>query len=128
MTRAALLIRNALIGLPIAVWMLWSVRARRPLTFEVGTSLLPSREREMERAWYGDVAFRRRLSPARRRLGHRRPRQRRRASLAIALTLPVDAVPGARRRDPHGRTLALARSRIFALMRAGAMRMVFEPA
>jgi hypothetical protein len=122
-----LLIRNALIGLPIAVWMLWSIRARRPLTYEVGTSLLPSREREMERAWSASAGFRRvfrRLALAWGLGGLVNVG----VGLAIALTLPVDAVPGLDAAILMAGTLLLSALTLFALVRAGAMRMVFAPA
>jgi hypothetical protein len=122
-----LLIRNALIGLPIAIWMLWSIRAKRPLTYEVGTSLLPSREREMERAWSGSERFRqvfRRLALAWGLGGLFNVG----AGLALALTLPIDAVPGLDAALLAAGTLTLSALTYVALVRAGAMRMVFAPA
>jgi len=119
-----LLIRNALIGLPIAIWMLWSIDARRPLTYEVGTSLLPSREREMERAWSASAGFRRvfrRLALAWGVGGLVNAA----AGLAIALTLPVDAVPGLDAAILLAGTLALSGITLLALVRAGATRLVF---
>lgn len=122
-----LLIRNALIGLPVAIWMLWSIRARRPLTYEVGTSLLPSREPEMERAWSASAGFRRvfrRLALAWGIGGLVNVA----AGLAVALTLPVDAVPGLDAAILMAGTLTLSALTFVALTRAGAMRMVFAPA
>jgi hypothetical protein len=120
-----LLIRNALIGLPIAIWMLWSIRARRPLTYEVGTSLLTSREREMERAWSRSAGFRRvfrRLALAWGFGGLVNVA----AGLAIALTLPVDTVPGLDAAILAIGTLVLSALTFLALVRAGATRLVFD--
>jgi hypothetical protein len=120
------LVRNALIGLPIALWMLWSIRARRPLTYEVGTSLLPSRTRQMERAWTASATFRRAFRRLALAWGVGLANVA--AGLAIALTLPVDAVPGLDAAILVAGTLLLSALTLVALVRAGAFRMVFAPA
>jgi hypothetical protein len=123
----SMLVRNALIGLPVAIWMLWSIRSRRPLTYEVGTSLLPSRECEMERAWSTSAGFRRvfrRLALAWGIGGLVNVG----ASLAIALTLPIDAVPGLDAAILLAGTLTLSALTFIALTRTGAFRLVFAPA
>ena len=88
-----LLIRNALFGFPFALWTLASLRARRPLVYGIATSLVPAREHVLERAWAGDPTFRRvwrRLTG----LWGCGLLVQAGASVAIAATLPVDAVPG----------------------------------
>lgn len=54
-----LLIRDALFGFPFALWMLASLRAKRPLTYRVAVELLPGRERAFECAWADEPTFRR---------------------------------------------------------------------
>jgi hypothetical protein len=120
----SMLVRNALIGLPIAVWMLLSIRASRPLTYEVGTSLLPSRTREMERAWSASASFRRvfrRLAVAWGIGGIANVA----AGLAIALTLPVDTVPGLDAAILIVGTVVLSGFTLLSLVRTGATRLVF---
>lgn len=88
-----LLVRNAILGIPFGLWMLASLWASRPLTYELAKSLLPTRERAFEREWTDKPAIRR----VWRRLTilwgcslliHAA------ASVAMAATLAVDAVPG----------------------------------
>jgi hypothetical protein len=87
-----LLIREALMGIPFALWMALSVRAARPLTYRMAASLLPHLEHRLEAAWNTDATFRRvwrRLAGlwAVGTLLHAG------ALLGMALALPVDQVP-----------------------------------
>ncbi len=88
-----LLVRNAILGIPFGLWMLASLWASRPLTYELAKSLLPSRERAFEQEWTERPGIHR----VWRRLTllwgcglliHAA------ASVAMAATLAVDAVPG----------------------------------
>jgi hypothetical protein len=88
-----LLVRNAILGIPFGLWMLASLWASRPLTYELAKSLLPARESAFEREWTENPGIRR----VWRRLTilwgcglliHAA------ASMAMAATLAVEAVPG----------------------------------
>jgi intracellular septation protein A len=88
-----LLLRNAILGIPFGLWMLASLRASRPLTYELAKSLLPNKERAFEQEWTDKPGIRR----VWRRLTilwgcglliHAA------ASVAMAATLATDAVPG----------------------------------
>jgi intracellular septation protein A len=88
-----LLVRNAILGIPFGLWMLASLHASRPLTYQLAKSLLPTKERAFEREWTDKPGIRR----VWRRLTilwgcglliHAA------ASVAMAATLAVDAVPG----------------------------------
>ena len=121
-----LLLRNALFGLPFAAWMLLSLRARRPLTYEVAMSLLPNRAENFEHAWAEEAWFRgvwRRLTVIWAagillNVG---------ASLVMVFALPVDAVPGIETAVWFGILLVLVVVSQVALHRSGAMRAVFAP-
>ena len=121
-----LLLRNAIFGLPFAAWMLLSLRARRPLTYEVAMSLLPNRSANFERAWAEEAWFRRvwrrvtvlwaagiLLNVC--------------ASLIMVFTLPVDAVPGIETAVWFGILVVLVVVTQVALHRSRAMRAVFAP-
>jgi hypothetical protein len=87
-----LLVRDALMGIPFALWMALSVRAARPLTYRMAASLLPHLEQRLEAAWSTDAAFRRiwrRLAG----LWSAGTLLHAGALLAMALALPVDRVP-----------------------------------
>ena len=121
-----LLLRNALFGLPFAAWMLLSLRARRPLTYEVAMSLLPNRSANFERAWAEEAWFRRVwrrvtvlwAAGILLNVG---------ASLIMVFTLPVDAVPGIETAVWFGILVVLVVVSQVALHRSGAMRAVFAP-
>ena len=121
-----LLLRNALFGLPFAAWMLLSLRARRPLTYEVAMSLLPNRSANFERAWAEEAWFRRVwrrvtvlwAAGILLNVG---------ASLIMVFTLPVDAVPGIETAVWFGILVVLVVVSQLALYRSGAMRAVFAP-
>jgi hypothetical protein len=124
-----LLLRNALFGLPFAGWMLLSLRARRPLTYEIAVSLLPNRADAFERAWLEESWFRRvwcRITVlwAAGILVHVG------ASVVMVAALPVDAVPGLDTGLWFGMFVVLMVLTQVALFRSGAMRAVFagEPA
>lgn len=121
-----LLLRNALFGLPFAAWMLLSLRARRPLTYEVAMSLLPNRSANFERAWAEEAWFRRvwrrvtvlwaagiLLNVC--------------ASLIMVFTLPVNAVPGIETAVWFSILVVLVVVSQLALYRSGAMRAVLAP-
>lgn len=89
----ALLVRNALAGLPFAGWMAWSARRPRPLPYELVRTVLPADAAALQRRFAESDAVRRTW---------------RRLALfwalglllyaavtcAMAATLPVDLVPG----------------------------------
>lgn len=119
-----LLVRNALLGLPFGLWMLASLLASRPLTYEAAKALLPSRERAFEHAWTTEPSFRRvwrqltvlwggglLLNTA--------------ASVVMAYTLTVDAVPGLETAVWIAIFIILQIITQVALHRRGAMRMIF---
>jgi hypothetical protein len=88
-----LLVRNAILGFPFGAWMLASLWASRPLTYELAKGLLPTKELAFEREWSDRPGVRRvwrRLTVlwACGLLIHAA------ASVAMAATLAVDAVPG----------------------------------
>jgi hypothetical protein len=119
-----LLIRNALLGLPFALWMFASLRASRPLTYESAKALLPGKARAFERAWAAEPAFRRvwrRLAVV---WGCGLLLQAA-ANVAMAYTLAVDAVPALDTAVWLGMFIVLQVITQIALHRAGAMRMVF---
>jgi hypothetical protein len=121
-----LLLRNALFGLPFAAWMLLSLRARRPLTYEVAMSLLPNRTANFERAWAEEAWFRgvwRRVTV----LWAAGILLNVGASLVMVFTLPVDAVPGIETAVWFGILVVLVVVSQAALHRSGAMRAVFAP-
>ena len=126
-TARTLLVRNAIVGFPFALWTLASARAKRPLTYDVALSLLPSREESLERAWNGSAIFRgvwRRLAiiwGIGGLIGAA-------GSLAIALLLPIDAVPGVDTAFWIVNFAVLQAITQVMLHRSGAMRMVFAPA
>jgi hypothetical protein len=121
-----LLLRNALFGLPFAAWMLLSLRAPRPLTYEVAMSLLPNRSANFERAWAEEPWFRhvwRRVTV----LWAAGILLNVGASLIMVFTLPVDAVPGIETAVWFGILVVLVAVTQVALYRSGAMRAVFAP-
>jgi hypothetical protein len=123
----ALLLRNALLGLPFAAWMLVSLRLRRPLTYDVAMSLLPNRAEALERAWLEEPWFQRvwrRLTV----LWAAGITVHVAASVAMVAALPVDAVPGIDTALWFGMLAALMVVTQVALHRSGAMRAVFAPA
>jgi intracellular septation protein A len=88
-----LLVRNAILGIPFGLWMLASLCARRPLTYELAKGLLPAKGSAFEREWTERPDVRRvwrRLTVlwGCGLLAHAA------ASVAMAATLSVDAVPG----------------------------------
>lgn len=122
-----LLIRNALLGLPFALWMFASVRASRPLTYESAKALLPGKEAAFERAWAAEPTFRRvwrRLAVV---WGCGLLLQSA-ANVAMANTLAVDAVPALDTAVWLGVFIVLQVITQIALHRTGAMRMVFAGA
>jgi len=119
-----LLLRNALFGLPFAAWMLISLRARRPLTYDIAMSLLPNRADAFERAWAEEPWFRRiwrRITVlwAAGILVHVG------ASVVMVAALPVDAVPGLETGLWFGMFVVLMVITQVGLQRSGAMRAVF---
>jgi hypothetical protein len=120
----ALLVRDALIGVPFAAWLFLSLRARRPLTYEVAKAVLPNREEALERAWASDPGFRlvwRRISV----LWGVGTLVNAGACLAMAYALPVDLVPGLETALWVALFVVLQAVTFVLLRRAGAMRMVF---
>jgi intracellular septation protein A len=121
-----LLIRNALLSFPFAIWMLASLGARRPLTYQTAKALLPSRARAFERAWTDEPAFRhvwRRLTV----LWGGGLLLQAAASVLMAYTLPIDAVPGLDTALSVGVFIVLQIITQTVLHRRGTMRMVFAP-
>jgi intracellular septation protein A len=118
-----LLIRNALLGAAFALWTLASLRARRPLVYRIATNLLPAREHVFERAWAADRAFRgvwRRLTVV---WGCGLLVQTA-ANVAMAATLPVDAVPGLDSASWLAMFVVLLLVTVIALHRSGVLRTV----
>jgi hypothetical protein len=122
-----LLVRNAILGIPFGIWMLASLRASRPLTFEISKSLLPTKELAFEREWTDEPAVRR----VWRRLTvlwgcgillHAF------ASVAMAATLAVDEVPGLETGLWLAMFVALQIITQVALFRTGTMRRIFARA
>jgi intracellular septation protein A len=119
-----LLIRNAVLGFPFALWMFASLNARRPLTYESAKALLPGKEHAFERAWAAEPSFRRvwrRLAV----LWGCALLLQSSANVVMAYTLPVDAVPGLDTGLWIAMFVALQIITQIALHRVGAMRMVF---
>jgi hypothetical protein len=54
-----LLLRNALLSLPLGLWTLATLWRRRPLTFQATQTLLPHRAALMDELWESDPRFRR---------------------------------------------------------------------
>ncbi|MDX6679879.1 MAG: hypothetical protein QOE31_3931 [Solirubrobacteraceae bacterium] len=121
-----LLVRNALLGVPFALWMFASLRARRPLAYEVSKALLPTKEQAFERVWAAEPGFRRvwrRLTV----LWGCGTLLHSAASVVMAYTLSVDAVPGLETALWVGMFVVLQVITQIALHRTRAMRMVFSP-
>jgi hypothetical protein len=119
-----LLVRNAVLGIPFGLWMLASLWASRPLTYELAKGLLPSRERAFEREWTENPRVRR----VWRRLTvlwgcglllHAA------ASVVMAATLAVEAVPGLESALWLAMFVALQVITQVALFRTGTMRRIF---
>jgi hypothetical protein len=119
-----LLVRSALLGFPFALWMFASLRASRPLTYESAKALLPSKERAFERVWASEPAFRRVWRQLAVLWGFGLLLQAA-ANVAMAYTLPIDAVPGLDTALWLGMFIVLQIITQIALHRTGAMRMVF---
>jgi hypothetical protein len=107
--------------------MLLSLRARRPLTYDIAVSLLPNRAEAFERAWLREDWFRRvwrRITVlwAAGILVHVA------ASVVMVAALPVDAVPGLETALWFGMFVVLMVITQVALFRSGAMRAVFSGA
>jgi intracellular septation protein A len=88
-----LLVRNAILGIPFGLWMLASLFASRPLTYELARGLLPTKGSAFEQEWTERPDVRRvwrRLTVlwGCGLLAHAA------ASIVMATTLAVDAVPG----------------------------------
>lgn len=123
----ALLVRNAVLGLPFALWMFATLRARRPMTYEIAIELLPSRADAFERAWSAEASFRRvwrRLTV----LWGCGLLVQTAASTTMAATLPVDDVPGLDSLLWVGLGIVLLGISQIALHQSGAMRAIFAPA
>ena len=119
-----LLVRNAVLGFPFALWMFASLNARRPLTYESAKALLPRKDRAFERVWAAEPSFRRvwrRLAV----LWGCALLLQSAANVVMAYTLPVDAVPGLDTGPWIAMFVALQIIAQIALHRVGAMRMVF---
>jgi hypothetical protein len=118
-----LLVRNALLGFAFALWTLVSLRARRPLVYGVATSLAPAREDVLERAWAGDPSFRRVWRRITVLWGCGLLVQAA-ASVTMAATLPVDAVPGLDGALWLAMFVVLLLVTVIALHRSGVLRTV----
>jgi hypothetical protein len=119
-----LLVRNAFLGFPFALWMFVSLRARRPLAYEVAKGLLPAKEDAFERVWATEPRVRRvwrRLTV----LWGSGTMLHSAASVAMAYALPVDAVPGLETALWVGMFIVMQIITQVALHRTRAMRMVF---
>ncbi len=121
-----LLIRNALFGFPFALWMLGSLAASRPLTYQSAKALLPSKERAFERAWTTEPSFRRVWRQLTVLWGCALLLQAA-VGVAIAYTLAIDTVPGLETALSVGVFVVLQIITQTALHRTGAMRKVFAP-
>jgi hypothetical protein len=121
-----LLVRNALLGFPFAVWMLASLAASRPLTYLSAKALLPSKERAFERVWSAEPAFRRVWRQLTVLWGCTLLLQSA-ASVVMAYTLAIDSVPGLEAAVAVAVFVVLQIITQTALHRTGAMRKVFAP-
>jgi hypothetical protein len=88
-----LLVRNAILGIPFGLWMLTSLFTSRPLAYELAKGLLPAKERAFEQEWTEEPGVRRVWRQLTvlwgcGLLAHAA------ASVAMAATLAIDAVPG----------------------------------
>lgn len=119
-----LLVRSALLGFPFGLWMLASLRASRPLTYEVSKGLLATKEHAFERAWAAEPSFRRvwRLLTV---LWGCALLLQAAANVAMAYALPVDAVPGLDSALWLVMFILLQIITQTALHKTGAMRMIF---
>jgi intracellular septation protein A len=122
-----LLVRNALLGIPFGLWMLGSLWASRPLTYELAKSLLPNKEVAFEREWTDEPGVRRlwrRLTVlwAGGILLHAA------ASVVMAATLAVDVVPGLETGLWLAMFVVLQIITQVALFRTGTMRRIFSRA
>ncbi len=104
--------------------MFASLRASRPLTYESAKALLPSKERAFERVWAAEPTFRRVWRQLTILWGCALLLQTA-ANVAMAYTLPVDAVPGLDTGLWLGTFIILQIITQIALHRTGAMKMIF---
>lgn len=122
-----LLVRNALLGFPFALWMFASLRVGRPLAYESARALLPGKEHAFERVWAAEPSFRRvwrRLTV----LWGCGLALHAAVNVLMAYTVPVDVVPGLDTGVWLGMFVVLQILTQIALRRSGAMRMVFARA
>jgi hypothetical protein len=119
-----LLIRNALLSFPFAIWMLASLGASRPLADQSAKALLPSRACAFERAWSHEPSFRRIWRRLTALWGGTMLLQAA-ASVAMAYTLPIDAVPGLETALSVVVFIVLQIITQTVLLRSGAMRSVY---
>jgi len=121
-----LLVRNAILGVPFGLWMLASLFASRPLTYELAKGLLPGKERAFEQEWIARPGLRRvwrRLTVlwGCALLTHAA------ASVAMAATLAVDAVPGLETALWLAMFIVLQIVTQVALYRTGTLRRILGP-